>query len=154
MVTINEVAKKAGVSTATVSNVLNRRTDRMSKETLLRVEAAVLDLGYRPNRAAQQLKTGNSHLLGLLVPSIGNPSYAVLAREIESFAQEDHGYRLIVGNTYRDPNQEQAFVDDLGSHVVRGVILVSSGTQNGQFEAAIRGGLVAVSFDSQASVGA
>ena len=150
MVTIKEIAKKAEVSIATVSNVLNGRTDRMSKETLSRVETAVVDLGYRPNRAAQQLKTGHSQLLGLLVPSIGNPSYAVLAREIETFAQEQYGYRLIVGNTYRDPNEERVFLDDLGSHGVRGVIIVASGTRNDQFEEAIRRGLVAVSFDTRA----
>ena len=83
MVTINEVAKKAGVSIATVSNVLNGRADKMSKETFSRVQTAIEGLGYQPSRAAQQLKTGCSQLLGLLVPSIGNPSYAVLAREIQ-----------------------------------------------------------------------
>ena len=73
MSTIQDVAYKAGVSTSTVSNVLNGRTDRMRSETLARVEAAILALSYRPNRAAQQLKTGNNPMLGLLVPSIANP---------------------------------------------------------------------------------
>jgi DNA-binding LacI/PurR family transcriptional regulator len=150
MVTINEVAKKAGVSIATVSNVLNGRADKMSKETFSRVQTAIEGLGYQPSRAAQQLKTGCSQLLGLLVPSIGNPSYAVLAREIEIFARERHGYRLIVGNTYRDPDQERAFLDDLGSHGVRGVIVISSGPGRGQFDEAIRRGMVALSFDMRA----
>ena len=64
MSTIADVARKAGVSVSTISNVLNGRVDRMSSETLMRVEAAIAALDYRPNRAAQQLKTGQTPMLG------------------------------------------------------------------------------------------
>jgi DNA-binding LacI/PurR family transcriptional regulator len=63
------------VSTSTVSNVLNGRSDRMAKETLARVEAAIRALKYRPNTSARQLKTGHTPLIGLLVPSMANPMY-------------------------------------------------------------------------------
>src|SRR5262245_19841274 len=100
MSTIQDVARQAGVSVSTISNVLNGRIDRMSRETLHRVERAITALDYRPSRAARQLKTGHTPMLGLLVPSIANPMYGYLAREIETSAQELHGFSVVLGNTY------------------------------------------------------
>lgn len=150
MSTITDVARLAGVSASTVSNVLNGRVDRMSKETLGRVQQAVAELGFRPNRTARQLKTGQIAMLGLLVPSMGNPSYGLLAREIEIVARERHGYRVIVANTYREPQQERAFLDDMWSQGVRGVIVISSLADEAHFEEPVSRGLVAVSYDSHA----
>lgn len=150
MSTINDVARLAGVSISTVSNVLNGRTDRMSRETLQRVEQAVRELNFQPNRTARQLKTGRVQLLGLLVPSMGNPSYGLLAREIEGESWRRHGYRVIVANTYRKPEHERAFIDDLWSQGVRGVIVISSLADESHFEAPIQRGMVAVSYDSHA----
>lgn len=149
MSTINDVARLARVSISTVSNVLNGRTRQMSEETLVRVQHAVKELGYRPNRAARQLKTGQTMMLGLLVPSLGNPSYGMLAREIENESWSRHGYRIIVGNTYREPKRERAFLDDMVSQGVRGVIIISSLADEAHIEAPVRRGLVAVSYDSQ-----
>ena len=73
MSTIQDVAREAGVSVSTISNVLNGRTDRMRPDTLQRVEAAIAALDYRPNRAARQLKTGQTPMLGLLVPEHRQP---------------------------------------------------------------------------------
>lgn len=148
MSTINDVARLAKVSISTVSNVLNGRTGQMGRETLARVEHAVAELGYRPNRAARQLKTGQTMMIGLLVPSLGNPSYGMIAREIEAVSWQRHGYRVIVGNTYRDPKHERAFLDDMASQGVRGVIIISSLADESHIEAPIKRGLVAVSYDS------
>jgi DNA-binding LacI/PurR family transcriptional regulator len=148
MSTINDVARLAGVSTSTVSNVLNGRTRQMSEATMVRVEKAVAELGYRPNRAARQLKTGQTMMLGLLVPSLGNPVYGMIAREIEVESWRRHGYRVIIGNTYRDPLHEQAFLDDMAAQGVRGVIIISSLADETHIEAPVRRGLVAVSYDS------
>lgn len=148
--TISDVARLAEVSPSTVSNVLNGRTERMSRETLERVQRAVAELGFRPNRTARQLKTGQVQLLGLLVPSMGNPSYGLLAREIEAVARDAYGYRVIVANTWRDPGQERAFLDDLWSQGVRGVIVISSLADERHFEEPVGRGLVAVSYDSHA----
>ncbi len=154
MSTIQDVARHAGVSISTISNVLNGRTDRMGAETLARVQAAVAALNYRPNRAAQQLKTGHNPMLGLLVPSIANPMYGYIAREVESAAQQQHGHRVMLGNTYRSKDLETGFFDDLLSHGVRGVIMISSQLDEQHFEQAVQRGLVIVSYDRRATPGA
>lgn len=151
--TIQDVARAAGVSVSTISNVLNGRVDRMRPETLQRVEAAIAALGYRPNRAARQLKTGHTPMLGLLVPSIANPMYGYIAREIETCAQELHGHSVVLGNTYRNKAKETRFFDDLLSLGVRGVIVISSLVDEEHFESAVRRGLVMVSYDRRATPG-
>ena len=147
MTTIQDVAKHAAVSVSTVSNVLNGRADRMRPQTLERVNAAIEALQFRPSRLAQQLKTGQTPLIGLLVPSMTNPMYGYIAREIEAVAQERFGYRLLLGSTYRDPRKESAFLDDLLSQGVRRVIVISSLADERHFEAAAERGMVVVSYD-------
>lgn len=151
--TIQDVANHAGVSVSTVSNVLNGRSDRMGKTTLAKVEAAIAALNFRPNRVARQLKTGTTAMLGLLVPSIANPMYGFIAREIESIAQERYGYRVMLGNTYRDKEKEASFIDDLLAYGVRGVIVISSLADEKHIEAAMRHGMVVVSYDRRATPG-
>lgn len=150
---ITDVAQRAGVSTSTVSNVLNGRSDRMAAETLARVEAAIRDLKYRPNTSARQLKTGHTPLLGLLVPSMANPMYGFIAREVETLAQERYGFRIMIGNTYRDAEKEKHFFEDLMAHGVRGVIIISSLVDEQHVEAAAERGLVVVSYDRRATPG-
>jgi DNA-binding LacI/PurR family transcriptional regulator len=144
---LQDVAKRAGVSVSTVSNVVNGRTGNMKPDNLQRVQDAIEALGYRPNRAARFLKTGQTPLIGLLVPSISNPIFGSLAREVEDIAQEKHGYRVLVGNTYRDPQKEKCFLDDLISHGIRGVIIVSPSLELKHFEESIKRGLIGVSYD-------
>jgi DNA-binding LacI/PurR family transcriptional regulator len=150
---ISDVAQRAGVSTSTVSNVLNGRSERMAAATLARVEAAIRELKYRPNTSARQLKTGHTPLLGLLVPSMANPMYGFIAREIETLAQERYGFRIMIGNTYRDKDKEARFFDDLMAHGVRGVIIISSLIDEQHFESAGERGLVMVSYDRRATPG-
>ena len=71
--TIDDVAKMAGVSKATVSRFLNHRTTRLSPEIAERVEKAVAALSYMPSPMARALKRGRSRLLGLVVADITNP---------------------------------------------------------------------------------
>lgn len=149
-VTIEDVARAARVSISTVSNALNGRMERMRSDTLARIEAAIARLGYRPNNIARQLKTGHTPLLGFLVPSIANPAYGMLAREVEIAAQELHGYRVLLGNTYRSRDKESSFFEDLLSQGVRGVIVISSLEQHDHLDAAVARGLVAVSYDRRA----
>lgn len=153
MATIQDVARHAAVSVSTVSNVLNGRADRMRPDTLARVEAAIQALQFRPSKLAQQLKTGQTPLIGLLVPSMTNPMYGFIAREIETVAQERFGYRLLIGSTYRDPKKESAFFDDLLAQGVRRVIVISSLADERHFEQAVDRGMVVVSYDRSATPG-
>lgn len=148
---IQDVADLAGVSISTVSNVLNGRNNRMALETLARVEGAITTLKYRPNTAARHLKTGHTPLIGLLVPSMANPMYGFIAREIETLAQERYRFRIMIGNTHRDKDKESRFFDDLLSHGVRGVIIISSLIDEQHVEAAAERGLVMVSYDRRAT---
>lgn len=124
MANIRDVAKHAGVSVSTVSNVLNGRTDQMREETLARIQQSMQTLNYFPNRVAQQLKTGQAKMIGLLVPSIVNPSFASLVREVD-LAAKKRFYRVLIGNTYRQIEEEEAFLEDMFAHGVRGIIVAA-----------------------------
>lgn len=145
--TIHDVAALAGVSTSSVSNVLNGRTDKLSAQTWSRVEDAIRTLSFSPNRVARQLKTGHTPMLGLLVPSTANPMYGQLALNIEAAAQRRFNYRLLLGNTHRDKQQEARMFDDLLSFGVRAVIVISSLDDERHLEKAVSRGLAVVSYD-------
>ena len=153
MNTIKDVASRAGVSVSTVSNVLNGRTERMAKDTLARIESVIVELRFRPNAVARHLKTGQASLLGLLVPSLANPIYGTIAKEIEAHAQARFGHRVLIGSTYRDRKKESAFFDDLLTHGVRQVIVISSLTDESHFETAVERGMTVVSYDRRAASG-
>jgi DNA-binding LacI/PurR family transcriptional regulator len=154
MTKISDVARGAGVSPSTVSNFLNGRTERMRLETRERIQQAIAELNYRPNAAARQLKTGRSPFLGLLVPSMGNPMYALIAREIEIFAQQEYGLRVLIGNTHRAPGNESLFIEDLLAYGVRALIVISSSADESHLEAAAARGMVIISYDRRATAGA
>lgn len=95
--TLESVAREAQVSRQTVSNALHR-PHVLSPETLSRVQQAIDRLGYRPNRNAQSLRTGESRLIGLRVDPVRTPSGGVLDRFLHALAEGSraHGYQLLV----------------------------------------------------------
>ena len=156
---ISDVARMAGVSVSTVLNVLDGQTSRMRPEVVQRIKKAIMVLDYRPakGRAASAAKAAAAEspkarapLLGLLVPSIANPFFGVLASEIERAAHV-HGYRVLFGNTYRDPKKERDLLEDFFAHGIRGVITASSLTTQDHYVRLIQRGLTIVSFDRRAS---
>lgn len=82
MSTISKVAARAGVSRTTVSHVLNH-ADRVSKPLRAKVEAAIAELGYVPNRQAQSLRTGRTNIVALLTADIHNPFYTEMVRAVQ-----------------------------------------------------------------------
>jgi DNA-binding LacI/PurR family transcriptional regulator len=104
-VTITDVARRAGVSTMTVSNVLNGRSQRVSESTRQRVLATIAELGYQVNLAARQLRMGRTGMVGLAVPSFAPGYFSELgSRLADRFA--DHGLRLVMERTGGDVDAE------------------------------------------------
>lgn len=122
-----DVAKKAGVSRATVSLVINDQVNgnvRISEETRQRVQTAVAELGYKPNSIAQSLRTQRTNLIALLVPDITNPYYPLLIRGAQAVA-EQQDYQLLIYDSDDTANREHTFVDTILRRRVDGVILNS-----------------------------
>jgi DNA-binding LacI/PurR family transcriptional regulator len=151
-VTIYQVAAEAGVSPSTVSNLLNGRAGRMLPATRLRVEAAIEQLGYRPNRAARQLRTGRNQVIGLVVPSVANPFWGTFARHLEAAALEA-GYHVLLCNSERDPDRERRYVEELWSDGIGGVVLCSSLPSLEHMMPMVGEGLSLVAFDRTAQIG-
>ncbi len=151
MANIRDVAHRAGVSVSSVSNVLNGRTDQMRQKTRIRIEQVMRELNYKPSRIAQQLKTGQARMLGLLVPSIVNPSFSVLAREVDLAASEHH-YRVLLGNTYRREEEERTFIEDMFAHGVCGIIVAASDIRQTHFIRAAEQGMAIVNYDNRLPV--
>ncbi len=125
MVTVRDVAIRAGVSTSTVSHVLNR-TRFVSDELRERVLAAMRELDYEPNAAARMLTLKRSNTIGLIVSDIRNPFFASVARGVEDVAQE-HGYTVVLCNSDEDVAKETICLKALKTGQVDGVLLASAG---------------------------
>lgn len=98
-VSLKDVAKYVGVSTALVSYVLNgqEKEKGVSPDMTIKVRKAIAKLNYQPNLVAKSLKSGKSHTIGLIVADISNPFFSAIARVIEDEAKK-HGYILIIGS--------------------------------------------------------
>lgn len=125
MAGIKDVAKKAGVSVSTVSNVINGRHAKMSALTLSRVQDAIAELKYTPSAVARQLQSGQIKTLGLVVPSVANPFWGNVSQLIEKEALK-RGYQVLICNGERDPEIEANYFSSLYGSSIRGVILGSS----------------------------
>lgn len=108
-VTLKDIAGRAGVSIKTASNVINGRAGHFSPETFDRVMGTAAELGYTPNLAARQLRTGRTGLIALVLPDIVNPYFSELARRVILEA-EQYGYTVLLDITLGDAEQEQRIV--------------------------------------------
>lgn len=133
MVKIKDVAKEAGVSTATVSRVLSRKP-YVTPEVQARVMAAVEKLGYRPNRIARSLRAQQSNTIGLIVSDIRNPYFTDVSRAVEDTAYE-HGYAVFLCNSDEDPAKETLYLNQLRDENVSGVILSPTRQTSDDFDA-------------------
>lgn len=120
-VTVVDVARHAGVSKSTVSNVI-RGNAVVAPQTRARVEASVRALGYRPNGVARALRERATKVLALVVPDPVNPFYAQLAHGMERRAHRD-GYGVLVAHTGCDPATERSQVTALMSRRADGVLV-------------------------------
>ncbi|MBR2846257.1 MAG: LacI family DNA-binding transcriptional regulator [Solobacterium sp.] len=123
---IVDVAKMAGVSTATVSHVINN-TRFVTDDTRERVNQAIRELGYAPNASARTLKTGKTNKIQFIIPDVDNAFFTSLIESIESVLSK-HGYQLLLVNTHENWDTELSYLRTVNSSVVDGLILATTQT--------------------------
>lgn len=123
MATMKQVAERAGVSTSTVSHVINQ-TRAVSEDVRARVLATIDEMGYIPNAMARSLKNDKSHTIGVSIPDNTNPCLAELLRGIEDAAFEV-GYTIMLCNGYEDARRQAAHLRSLIEKRIDGLILVA-----------------------------
>jgi LacI family transcriptional regulator len=151
--TQNDVAKLSGVSRATVSYVLNGRTDgtiRVSDETRRKITDAMRELGYRVNLNARGLKTNRRQLIAVLVPDLGNPFYPMLIKgaQIQAHAR---GYRLLVSDSFSTEEGERDFMETALDHIADGLILASSYLEGADIRVLLESGILSVGIGPRLS---
>ena len=118
-VTISDVARLAGVSTATVSHTINN-TRYVSSETKEKVYQAIAELGYTPDASARSFRTGKKKTVGFIVPDISNKFFGTMIESVENYLSA-HGYHLIIANTKEDADREETNIRLLTAGLVDGL---------------------------------
>ena len=116
---LKDVAAHAGVSIKTVSNVVNGA--RVLPDTRARVEAAIAELGYRPNLSARSLRSGRTGVIALAVPDLTSPYFAELARSVIT-AAESRGWTVLVDQTDGARERELLVLEGIRSPLIGGAI--------------------------------
>jgi LacI family transcriptional regulator, repressor for deo operon, udp, cdd, tsx, nupC, and nupG len=120
MANIQQVAKQAGVSVATVSRVLNGQ-NTVSTKTRLKVEDAIKKLNYEPSMLGRNLRNSESRLLLILIPTISNPFYLEIIKGIETFAISQN-YNILLCETDSNPEKENIYFDLVRKKMADGII--------------------------------
>ena len=128
-INIRAVAEHAGVSPMTVSRVINS-DHSVRQSTREKVEKAILELDYVPNRLARGLSSRKTATLGLVVPDVANPFFTLVLRGAEA-ASRRAGYRLLVCNSENDPAREREYIDDLMSYRIDGLMVAPASERSG-----------------------
>ncbi|WP_028021735.1 substrate-binding domain-containing protein [Enterovibrio calviensis] len=123
MATIKDVAKRAGVSVATVSRVINL-SPQTRPDTVESVKNAMKDLGYRPNAAARTLVNRKSLTIGVVVADVSDPFFGTLVKEVDNLAHQ-RGHQLLIGNGYHNAEREKQAIESLIQNQV-GALIVHS----------------------------
>jgi len=144
-VTISDVARLAGVSTATVSHTINS-TRYVSGETKEKVYRAIAELGYTPDASARSFRTGKKKTIGFIVPDISNKFFATMIESVENYLSA-HGYHLIIANTKENPEREETNIRLLSAGLVDGLLIASTMEDFSRFESLIPAGFPVVLVD-------
>jgi LacI family transcriptional regulator len=126
--TLTDVARSAGVGTTTVSRVINGG-ERVSQETLARVQAVIEELGYQPSQAARILRGERTKTIGLIVPSIADSFFSTVAEVAQEIARA-HDSLLIVTVSNNDPSIELENLNLLIRHRTDGLLLAPAHSEN------------------------
>ncbi|HVX47041.1 MAG TPA: LacI family DNA-binding transcriptional regulator [Mycobacteriales bacterium] len=143
--TIRDVAARARVSAATVSRVLNGRTD-VATDLRERVLDAVADLGYRPNGLARSLRMRATTVLGVIISDVTNPFFTSMVRGIEDTAQAA-GYSVVLANSDEDPDKERRYLEVAAAEQMAGVILSPASSRDTRIDVLADPGIPVVTID-------
>ncbi|WP_414474712.1 LacI family DNA-binding transcriptional regulator [Microvirga sp. M2] len=127
---LKDVAGAAGVSVATVSRMLNG-TLELPAETRKRVQNAIRDLNYQPNPHARRLSLGRSETIGLVVPDIANPFFAMLVAAVEEEADR-RGLSVALNATLNRPGREITYLQSIARNYIDGLIFLTNHPDDGQ----------------------
>ncbi|GGM01817.1 LacI family DNA-binding transcriptional regulator [Nakamurella endophytica] len=148
MPTISDVARVAGVSTATVSRVLNGNTE-VDAAMAARVRTAVDQLAYRPSRIARSLRTRRSAVLGLVISDIRNPFFTDMVRGVEDVAFAN-GYSVVLCNSDENLGKERDYLQLAIAESMAGVILAPASLDETDVSALTGPGIPVVTVDRRA----
>ena len=143
---VKDVAALAGVSVGSVSNVINRR-ERVRPDVRERVEAAIEQLGYKPNPTAQALRRGTSPLVGVAVFDLTNPFFMEAAAAMERVLSRE-GYIMTLSSTHASVQEERDLLEALGRQAVRGVLLTPADSTHEAATRLLKEGTPVVLFDA------
>lgn len=142
---IKDVAKHAGVSPGTVSNVFSGNRGVRS-DLVARVRKAAEELGYQPDRAASQLRAGKARVVAALVPDLNNPFFTGLIASIEASLRND-GMDIIVASSNGDPFEERARLSALLAWRPAGLIAIPCSDEFGSRDLVEKAGVPCVVVD-------
>ncbi len=149
--TISDVARLAGVSTATVSHTINS-TRYVSGETKEKVYQAIRQLGYTPDASARSFRTGKKKTIGFIVPDISNKFFGTIIESAENYLSAQ-GYHLIIANTKENMDREETNLRLLTAGLVDGLLIASTMDDFARLDGLIPAGfplvLVDRTFESQ-----
>ncbi|HEX6198082.1 MAG TPA: substrate-binding domain-containing protein [Jiangellaceae bacterium] len=146
---IKEVARHAGVSVGTVSNVLNR-PDSVAPITRERVMTAIQQLGFVRNEAARHLRAGRSRTVGLVVLDVANPYFTDVARGVEELA-DTHDTMVVLCNSGENPERELRHLAQLEEQRVLGILITPVATDNPHLDRLVERGIPVVLVDRGAT---
>ena len=145
VINMASVARRAGVSSATVSRVLNDGP-YIKQATRERVLAAIEVLGYRPSRVARSLRVNQSRIIGLLISDIQNPFFTSLVRAVEDVAYRNQ-YTIFLCNSDENTSKEAMYLDLMYSEKVAGIIITPTCERRNPCQKLIEHGLPMVAVD-------
>lgn len=128
-ITIVDIAKKSNVSIATVSRVINNKSEGVSVSTRKRILDVIDECGYKPNAMARGLVTKKTKTIGLIIPDITNPFFPEIARGAEDGASTK-GYNVFLCNSDDSIEKENEYISALKEKCVDGIILTTSASSN------------------------
>jgi LacI family transcriptional regulator len=131
---IASVARRAGVSIATVSRVVNGVANKASPETVARVREVIAELGYRPTSAGQALRRRESRLVAVLAANLANPTMAAIAASIET-ALRAEGLVMVLCDTHDRPELQDEYLLEMRAHQVRATVFLGAVASPGLAEA-------------------